>query len=72
MSVNADDDDDDDDDETDEDSDCQFDDGDFSACDRNGRENIAALTDEELLLCRARLKGYSLRNKKWRMLTLPT
>lgn len=48
-------------------SDCQSDDEYSPTCNKNGRETItAALTNEQLLLCSATLKGYSLRNKKWR------
>lgn len=46
------------------------DDDEFRSCDRKGTNNIsAALTKDQLLLCGATLKGYSLKNKKWRKLT---
>lgn len=30
-------------------------------------ENLSSLTQDQLLLCSASLKGYSLKSKKWRM-----
>ncbi len=57
------------DDEYDEDgTDYELNDEGLGSCDKSGEGNRpAALTDEQLLLCSATLKGYSLKNKKWRM-----
>lgn len=48
------------------DSDGAVGDGVASANSRNKYIRIAALTTDQLLLCSATLRGYSLKNKKWR------
>lgn len=70
--TNSDDSDADEDDEYDGNSYCEefmYDDDASQPCDRSSKE-IASVTlsDEELLICRATLKAYSLKNKKWRKL----
>lgn len=51
-------------------SEYESDDGESRSCDKKETDEIAtALTKEQLLLCGATLKGYSLKNKKWRKLT---
>lgn len=49
-------------------TDYESDDGGIQSCDKNREETrLAPLTDGQLILCSATLKGYSLKNKKWLM-----
>ena len=52
------------------DSEYASDDGELRSCNRKEKDDISpALTNDQLLLCGATLKGYSLKNKKWCKLT---
>lgn len=54
------------------DSEYASDDGELRSCNRKVKDDIsAALTNDQLLLCGATLKGYSLKNKKWCKLICP-
>jgi len=66
RSIDSDDDSDDDDDEdpySDDDDDEDYDS--IVECGEGTKHTLATLTKDQLLLCSASLKGYSLRNKKW-------
>ena len=60
-------DDDDEEDEEEEEYDSDYDDEDYDdvECDDAEKDILTTLTKDQLLLCSASLKGYSLRNKKW-------
>lgn len=56
-----------------DDSEYEFDDLQATTCGPTDNEKLlASLTKDQLLLCSTSLKGYSLKNKKWRLSSLPS